>query len=87
MAIKSQITIRTNFTPPITFDADNKQDSRGGINALLKLLKPSIDGTVPILGNVHRAPWGEPTQFGGFIAFGIIALAAFGAYHFVKRGI
>ena len=84
MAEPVLITIQTNFTPPLTLNPLSKSDVKGGKNFLTTILQPSIDANLPILGNVHYAPAGEPSGYGVIILVAIGALAAYGLYKIIK---
>lgn len=77
------VSVRSNFSPTVTFDPTKVDTSplRGGI---LKLLQPSIDVNIPIVGNKHYAPYGEPTGWGVLVFAIVIALALYGTYKLLK---
>lgn len=74
----SYITIKTNFTPPITFDPFGREKTSG--RSLLGVLQPSIEGNLPFVGDIHYAPKGNPSGQGVILFYVVIGLALYGAY-------
>ncbi len=79
-AVTPSLTIRTNFTPPITLNPISKSDAKGVSKTLFALFQPAIDGELPIVGRIHYAPNGEPTQMGVLFFAVVLLLAIYGAY-------
>lgn len=79
------ITIRTNFTPAFTFNPISKTSATGAKDFLFKLLRPSVDTSLPLLGDHHYAPAGEPTGYGLAVMGGVLALALYGAFKLTRR--
>ena len=78
------LTIKTNFTPPVTFNPFQKADlKKSGVN-LLSILQPAVSGELPIIGKVNYAPKGEPTGYGTVLMLFVGALALYGAYKLLK---
>ena len=84
MAETPSLTIRTNFTPDITFNPFSKASPETK-NLILDILQPSIDGTLPIVGEIHYAPHGDPTSSGLIALIGVGMLALYGAYKLIRR--
>lgn len=79
-----RVTIRTNFTPPITFNPFQKAEIKKTGVSLLSIIQPAIDTDLPIIGENHYAPHGEPTGFGTILVIAVAGLAAYGAYKLVS---
>lgn len=78
------LTVRTNFTPPFTFNPFSKSELKEGGLSITKILQPSIDGVLPIVGEVHYAPNGQPTGYGEMVLALIVGLAVYGAFRLIK---
>lgn len=76
----AQVTIRTNFTPPFTFDPTDKPQ---GSSALMKLIQPSVSGDFPIIGDVHFEPYGKPNEWGLVVLYAVVILALYGLYKII----
>lgn len=79
------LTIRTNFTPPVTINPLSKTDATGLRKVLLSLFQPAVDGELPIVGNIHYAPAGDPTGYGLYVMAAIALLAVIGAYQVGRK--
>lgn len=78
-------TIRTNFTPEFSFNPLQKVAPAPGLrSALMRLVQPSIDVDLPIVGRTHYAPYGEPTGWGIFAFAIVLFLALYGAFRLLK---
>lgn len=71
------VTVKTNFSPPFTFDP---LASGQGAKGILALIRPTVDISLPVVGNQHYAPYGEPTEYGVLLLGVVGALALYGAY-------
>lgn len=76
----AEITIQTNFSPAVTFDPKTRKQGL----SLLSIIQPSVDIDLPVVGNFHYAPYGEPNGFGVFVLIAIAALAIYGAYKIIN---
>lgn len=74
------VTIKTNFSPPISFDPLAKKEIQKTGFSFIEILRPSIDLELPVVGKIHYAPAGEPTGYGFLIGIAVGLLALFGAY-------
>lgn len=79
------LTFRTNFTPPITLNPFSKSEVKEAGFSFSKLLQPSVDGVLPIIGEVHYAPNGEPSGYGVALVAVVAALALYGTYKLIAR--
>lgn len=74
----------SNFTPPIPL---NGSGGGGFSAALMRLMRPGIIGTLPLVGAVNVAPYGAPTSGVGTVVFySVLALAGYGLFTLLKRG-
>lgn len=84
----TEITVRTNFTPDISFDPLAPKPAGDDIadlsKTVLRFVKPSFDIQVPGLGRKHYAPYGEPTQAGLIVSVIVLGLAAYGLWRLLK---
>ncbi len=78
------VTVKTNFSPAYSFDPTVKQQTSGVAGAILKVVKPSFDFSVPVLGNLHWAPYGEPNGAGEIGLVVVALLAVYGLYKLLK---
>lgn len=78
-------TFKTNFTPEFSFNPLQKVAPAPGLRtAIMKLIQPSIDLDLPIVGKTHYAPYGEPTGWGLFLLAALLLLSAYGAWKLLK---
>jgi hypothetical protein len=78
------VTVKTNFTPPFTYD--DSQPPSGASGMILKLLQPSVSWSgVPLIGDGERAPYGEPSGWGLFVLLLAVGLAGYGGYEAVRK--
>lgn len=81
MKLSVPLTIRTNVTPSVTLTPG----AGGGKGVLLRFLQPTIDAQLPSpLGNAHIAPYGDASDLGGLVVFGLAFLLAVGAWTVVR---
>lgn len=77
------LTIETNVTPELPVDIS--ADEGTGLGAsLLAFIQPAIRGDLAGF-KVNYAPYGSPGGFGGIVFYGVLILAAYGAYRLVRR--
>lgn len=75
------ITIKTNLMPAITFDPFlKKKEPAAPSTPILKILRPTIEYDLPVVGKGRYAPWGNAVEgLGGLLVYGVLAMAVFGA--------
>lgn len=80
-----EILADSTLTGPILLN-DKGEGPNTFVRALLKLLKPKISATAPVIGTVTLKPYGEPEGLAAlYIVVGILALALFGLYKLLFR--
>ncbi|HEV8459029.1 MAG TPA: hypothetical protein VGR44_12115 [Methylomirabilota bacterium] len=77
------LILETNVTPPIEIYNEAAREDSGGLGAWIR---PRITGSLPLVGSVTAAPYGEPIPGLGRVVFvALIVLAAIGAMTVARR--
>ena len=78
------ITVKTNFTPPFTYD--DSSPASGASGAILKIIQPSVSwADVPLFGDGSKAPYGEPSGWGFALLLLAAGLAGYGGYELIRK--
>ena len=87
MAVIGTVEVRSAYLPPLVLDFDPDAPASDGAGWWLRLLKPKVSVTIPIVGTVSRAPGGEPpAEWDPLPLAGLLGLAGLGFWLLWRRG-